>query len=181
VNPSERVSALLAEARQGRQALKRVGALLDGEPSLKAWVVQVAREAGVDLPDEAATWPGKKLARRAQGREGAARARKNPIRRDEGFRCVACGADVPPHGRTARDHCPFCLTGLHVDGDVPGDRASSCGGRLDPVGVHRASGRWVLEYRCATCGATRRNRVLLDGDPPDDWERVATLASGASS
>ncbi len=178
VEPTDRALALLEEASGGRQALKRVGALLDAEPELKQRFIAAARHTGVALPDEAVQWPGKKLARRARGREQAARTRKNPIHRDEGFTCVACGREVPPHGRTARDHCPFCLAGLHVDADVPGDRASSCGGRLDPVAVHRESGRWILEYRCSTCGQTRRNRVLMDGSPPDDWAKVTHIARG---
>ncbi|MEZ4319130.1 MAG: RNHCP domain-containing protein [Myxococcota bacterium] len=167
-------------AASSRGAQKRLGAELDGaDPSLKHAVADLARSRGVDLPDDAHEWPGKKLLRRAQGLEDASQVRRNPIRRDEAFTCVACHAEVPAHGRSARDHCPFCLSGLHVDGDVPGDRASECGGVLVAVRVHREKGRWILEYRCERCSAVRRNQVLLDGDPPDDWAKVSALASHA--
>ena len=173
--------ALLDEAAGGRIALKRAARVLDTAGSdLKRAVRDLARARGVELPDEAVTWPGKKLLRRAQGREAEARVRRNPIQRDEAFRCVGCGRDVPPHGRSARDHCPYCLVGLHVDAEVPGDRASPCGGILDPIAVHREAGRWILAYRCRSCGAERRNQVLMDGDPPDDWEKVTTLAGRIS-
>ena len=50
---------------------------------------------------------------------------------------------------------PFCLHGLHVD-DVPGDRASTCGGVLVPEGF-AIEGRAgvVITYGCAKCGAVR--------------------------
>ncbi|MCB9678536.1 MAG: RNHCP domain-containing protein [Alphaproteobacteria bacterium] len=176
---NERAAALL-DAAHNRSLYKTLGAELDAAgPELKRAVAGLARARGVDLPDDAETWPGKKLLRRARGLDALAQVRKNPIRRDEAFTCVRCGASVPPHGRSARDHCPFCLAGLHVDGDVPGDRASDCGGLLEPVAVHREKGRWILEYRCQLCGATRRNQVLLDGEPPDDWARVSSLAGAA--
>lgn len=175
----ERARALL-DASVDRAACKRLGAELDASGAeLKRAVIALAGARGVELPADAADWPGKKLLRRARGRDGEAQVRKNPIRRDEGFTCVRCGAEVGPHGRSARDHCPHCLVGLHVDGDVPGDRASPCGGVLEPVSATRQSGRWVIAYRCVRCGATRRNQVLEDGDPPDAWERVVSLVSGS--
>ncbi len=81
-----------------------------------------------------------------------------------------------------RNHCPYCLHSLHVDVN-PGDRASDCGGVLEPVAaLHSGSKGWVLVHRCRTCGAERRNRAALD-DPtcPDDYERIVALASGAPS
>ncbi len=167
--------AAMVEQARTRSACKRLGAKLDADPRLKTALLHWARARGVDLPDDAVRWPGKRLLRRARGREQAARIRRNPIARDEAFRCVACGRDVPPHGRSARDHCPYCLTGLHVDRLTPGDRASSCGGQLRPTGVERRGGRWMIAYTCARCGARRTNQVLLDGDPPDDWGRVVAL------
>lgn len=168
--------ALIASA-QTRGDCKRLGALLDQDQALKNAVVTVARKRGVDLPDDAHQWPGKRLLRRARGREDAARERTNPIARDESFVCVRCGAAIPPHGRSARDHCPYCLVGLHVDAVTPGDRASSCGGELEPVRACQENGRWLIVYRCLGCGAERRNQVLMDGDPPDDWKRVVQLSS----
>lgn len=170
-----RARALLDGARS-RGALRRLGAELDRDPELKAAVLAEGRRRGVELPDAAVAWPGKRLARLARGREADARTRTNPIARDEAFTCVHCSADVPPHGRTARDHCPRCLHGLHVD-VVPGDRAADCGGVLVPVGVERRGAAYVLAFTCASCGAQRANRALLDGADPDDWERIVALAA----
>lgn len=122
----------------------------------------------MELPDDAVDWPAKRLLRRARGREEEARRRTNPVARDEAFVCAHCGLDVPPHGRTARDHCPRCLRSLHVD-VVPGDRAAGCGGLLDPYELERRGDDLRIRYRCRRCGAVKVNRALLDGDPPDDW------------
>ena len=37
-------------------------------------------------------------------------------------------------GSDHRNHCPNCLSSLHVD-EEPGDRASDCGGIMEPVAV----------------------------------------------
>ena len=42
-----------------------------------------------------------------------------------------------PAGTQHRNHCPNCLTSLHLDNE-PGDRAADCGGQMEPVAV------WVL-------------------------------------
>jgi len=173
----DRVNELL-DAHLSRGALKRQAAALDASAELRRAVLDEAARRGVQLPDEAASWPGKRLLRRARAREVQARRRENPISRDEAFRCAHCGADVPAHGRTARDHCPHCLRSLHVD-VVPGDRAAECGGILDPVRVEALGGEaWRIHYRCRACGAERVNRALLDGDPPDDWKLVVALSAG---
>ncbi len=173
-----RARALLAEASRLRGgALKRLAAQLDGDLALRSELATAARAAGAELPDDADGWPAKKLLRRALAREDAAQVRRNPIARDEAFVCAHCGAAVPPHGRTARDHCPACLRSAHVD-VVPGDRASDCGGVLHPVGLELRGDRAVIAYRCERCGAARRNRVLDDGEPPDDPKAVRALSAG---
>lgn len=172
-----RAAALVEASERGRRELKRLGGWLDGDGRhLRAAVVALAVSRGVELADDAIDWPGKRLLRRAQARETAARVRTNPIPRDEDFVCVHCGRDVPAHGRTARDHCPWCLRSCHVD-VVPGDRAASCGGRLDPVSVVLAGDRVVLHYRCAACGAEKVNRAVLDGEVPDDWSAIVALSA----
>lgn len=96
------------------------------------------------------------------------------------FTCAVCGAEVPPlAGGGYRNHCPACLHSLHVDVN-PGDRASDCGGVLEPVAVERSGKKgWVIVHRCRRCGAVRRNRAALD-DPetPDDYDTLVALASG---
>lgn len=175
----ERARALVAAADGGRGQVKQLAAWLDakGDEALRAAIVQVGRERGAELPDEAAAWPAKRLLRLARGLEDEAQTRRNPIRRDEAFTCAHCGAEVPAHGRTARDHCPRCLRSLHVDA-VPGDRAAGCGGVLDPVSISLVAGKPVIHYRCRACGAEKVNQALLDGDPPDDWALISALSAG---
>jgi hypothetical protein len=169
---SARAEALLAAA-ETRGDIKALGRWLDGEgAALRA--VLLARLAEGDVEE---ALPGKKLLRRALAREADAQVLRSPIARDEGFTCLHCGANVPPHGRTARDHCPRCLRSVHVD-VVPGDRAADCGGVLHPFAVELRGEDVVLRFRCARCGATRHNRALRDGDPPDDWAAIVRLSAG---
>jgi hypothetical protein len=94
------------------------------------------------------------------------------------FTCVSCGCSVQPlTNGSVRNHCPQCLHSLHVD-EFPGDRASGCGGILEPVGVEQSPKKgWVVVHCCQKCGALRRNKAALD-DPlqPDDWMAIVTLS-----
>ena len=104
-----------------------------------------------------------RLLRRAAGREVEARTRSNPITINEGFRCKHCAFDVPPApGSLVRNHCPRCLRSLHVDGEVPGDRESPCGGLMDPENPTLSEGEFRITHRCRSCGFTRRNRLATD-------------------
>lgn len=85
----------------------------------------------------------------------------------ESFTCKACGALVTPEdaGSRHRNHCPRCLSSVHVD-NRPGDRASLCGGTMDPIGVWvRKDGEWALIHRCRACGALSSNRIAADDNP----------------
>ena len=103
-----------------------------------------------------------------QRAEGWAIARKTE---NTGFTCAHCGADVEPLPTgSCRNHCPRCLWSLHVD-NVPGDRASGCGGSMQAIGVdYRAAKGFVVVHRCARCGAERRNKAA-----PDDVEALIEL------
>ena len=84
------------------------------------------------------------------------------------FVCQVCGALVVCQnaGSRHRNHCPFCLSSVHLD-HVPGDRASCCGGIMDPVGVWvRKNGEWALIHRCRKCGVFHSNRIAADDNPP---------------
>jgi len=62
---------------------------------------------------------------------------------------------------------------------VPGDRASTCEGLMEPVALEGSGSKgWCLVHVCAACGATRRNRTAED-DPrqPDDWDRMVEISS----
>ncbi len=142
---------LLEEASRGRRSLKRVAGELEADPARR---LAFARALG--LPED---WPAKKLLRHGLDRSGSAQIRRNPIRRDEGFTCVFCDAEVPRGGARVRDHCPHCLHSLHVD-VVPGDRAADCGGLLEPVALDGP----VIHFRCQVCGHGHRNRAHEEDD-----------------
>lgn len=85
----------------------------------------------------------------------------------ETFICKVCGSTVAPEGAGSshRNHCPHCLSSLHVD-NQPGDRACLCQGIMEPIGVWvRKNGEWALIHRCRTCGALSANRVAADDNP----------------
>ena len=83
------------------------------------------------------------------------------------FLCAFCGKSVPAAGSGTRhrNHCPHCLSSVHLD-DVPGDRGAHCGGVMDAVGVWvREGGEWAILHRCRICGAFHSNRVAADDNP----------------
>jgi len=80
------------------------------------------------------------------------------------FTCKVCGALVKPlaEGGGNRNHCPQCLSSVHLDVN-PGDRAAACGGIMDPIGVWaKKNGEWAVIHRCRTCGALSANRIASD-------------------
>ncbi|MDU4785837.1 MAG: RNHCP domain-containing protein [Butyricicoccus sp.] len=86
---------------------------------------------------------------------------------DDSFICRVCGRPVVPAGAGSdhRNHCPNCLSSLHVD-DEPGDRAADCGGIMDAIGVWvRKNGEWAVIHRCRRCGVLHSNRVAADDNP----------------
>lgn len=95
------------------------------------------------------------------------------------FTCGHCGLQVQPlQNGSVRNHCPGCLHSRHLD-VLPGDRASTCGGDMVPVGVeHSGKKGWLIVHRCAECGHTGRNRAALD-DPgqPDDFDVLVALST----
>ena len=50
--------------------------------------------------------------------------------------------------------------------ETPGDRASDCGGQMEPVAVWvKKNGEWAVIHRCARCGKLSANRVAADDNP----------------
>lgn len=85
----------------------------------------------------------------------------------ESFTCKVCGELVVPEGAGSRhrNHCPRCLSSVHVD-DQPGDRASLCHGTMEPVSVWvRKDGEWAIIHRCRDCGTLSSNRIGADDNP----------------
>ena len=96
---------------------------------------------------------------------------KNFIRKKENFVCQKCGEETKGDGYT--DHCPNCLWGKHVDEVIPGDRASDCGGLMEPIRVIYEKEEYKIEYRCMKCGHEFRVR---SGDG-DNREKLITLVT----
>lgn len=88
---------------------------------------------------------------------------KNFIMKDEEFTCINCGKLVNKLNYTARDHCPYCLTSLHVDIN-PGDRLNTCHGLLVPVGVEKFKDSYKIIYKCNKCGISHKNIMARDDD-----------------
>ncbi len=85
----------------------------------------------------------------------------------DSFTCKQCGRLVVSAGAGSdhRNHCPNCLSSLHVDIE-PGDRASDCGSLMEPVAVWvRKNGEWAIIHRCRRCGKLSSNRVAADDNP----------------
>lgn len=81
---------------------------------------------------------------------------------DKGFTCLHCGAGVKPLNYTSREHCPECLTSIHVDVN-PGDRANECRGLLLPIGVSLSNQKgYIIEYQCTSCGQRHNNKAAND-------------------
>ncbi|HLI90635.1 MAG TPA: RNHCP domain-containing protein [Ktedonobacteraceae bacterium] len=90
------------------------------------------------------------------------------------FKCRHCHRFVcpPASGSQHRNHCPFCLFSRHVDDRRPGDRLSTCGASMQPIGsFQRPGGEYVIIHRCDGCGFERFNRIAAD----DDFDLVLSL------
>lgn len=82
------------------------------------------------------------------------------------FTCKVCGRQVVPEGAGSshRNHCPNCLSSLHVDIE-PGDRESDCGGIMEPVSV------WV---RKTVNGLLFTAAGAAEAFLPTGWRRTTT-------
>lgn len=93
------------------------------------------------------------------------------------FVCQNCKREVLPiPNGSYRNHCPFCLFSLHVDGEVPGDRKNSCKGLMEPTGIryHTKKG-FHLIHRCTRCGTYRHNVICEGKCQPDNRELIQEL------
>ena len=82
-------------------------------------------------------------------------------RTKEDFVCEHCGASVTGNGYT--NHCPTCLWSKHVDVD-PGDRASLCGGAMQPIGLDVTGAGEKIVHQCERCGFIRRQEATKHDD-----------------
>ena len=93
----------------------------------------------------------------------------------ESFICKSCGRAVAPlsSGGSQRNHCPYCLSSLHVD-IITGDRRSGCRGIMTPISIWIQKNReWSVIHRCENCGVIRTNRIAAD----DNEMLLFTLAA----
>ena len=91
--------------------------------------------------------------------------KKHPCK--DSFTCSVCGRLVTAEGAGVnhRNHCPNCLSSLHLDNE-PGDREADCGGIMDAVAVWvRKNGEWAIIHRCRRCGKLSSNCAAADDNP----------------
>jgi len=103
---------------------------------------------------------------------------KRFTKNDNSFICQNCGREVEPLGYTSRNHCPFCLCSVHLDVN-PGDRASDCGGLMEPVSaVPDPKKGFIIIHRCTKCGEIRRNKAAHEAkNQPDDMRLIIELTA----
>lgn len=94
---------------------------------------------------------------------------KHFLKKVENFVCEHCGTRVGGTGYT--NHCPRCLYSKHVDLDIPGDRASICGGLMKPIAIVIKADTKTLTHRCLKCGKVMKNKV----SPEDSFEEMLKL------
>ena len=90
----------------------------------------------------------------------------------ENFTCVVCGTEVKGNGYT--NHCPECLSSLHVDIN-PGDRACECHGVMLAEKLEHKNGHDYIVHKCVKCGHVRRNKT----SPNDNFEALLALSHQA--
>jgi len=97
---------------------------------------------------------------------------------DSGFICIHCGREVLPLGYSSRNHCPFCLSSIHID-DNPGDRAADCLGELEPVKVVTDPKKgYIIIHRCKKCGAVKRCKAAHEAPvQPDNIDLIIKLTA----
>jgi len=92
------------------------------------------------------------------------------IKHNQEFVCRQCGAKVPLHQSSSRDHCHQCLFSLHVD-VYPGDRKNRCRGVLEPIGIIIKKGKQQVVYKCRKCYKDTLNIIAED----DNREKIIEL------
>ncbi|OGM11771.1 hypothetical protein A2Z22_04335 [Candidatus Woesebacteria bacterium RBG_16_34_12] len=96
---------------------------------------------------------------------------KHFIKVTEDFICINCGEKVKGSGFT--NHCPVCLYSLHIDEGIPGDRKSSCGGLMKPIGIDKKGEIFILIHQCGKCGKVMKNKA----SEKDNFEEILKLSS----
>jgi len=83
---------------------------------------------------------------------------------NECFTCIHCGKEISQAVKTCRNHCPYCFVSRHVDGAIPWDRATSCGGTMYPIS-YEIKNWWIkICFQCKQCGKIHRNKRADDDE-----------------
>lgn len=90
---------------------------------------------------------------------------------DNNFICEYCEKEVNKLIYTSRDHCPHCLYSKHVDIN-PGDRANTCKGLLEPIGIEKFKDTFKIIYKCKKCSEIHKNIIAND----DDFNKIIDLS-----
>src|SRR5689334_16401676 len=91
----------------------------------------------------------------------------------EDFVCEKCGHEVKGNGYT--NHCPECLWSKHVDIN-PGDRAHTCGGMMEPIGVKKKGEEYIILHKCTKCGLEKPNKAI----PEDNFQMLIQVSAESS-
>jgi len=83
---------------------------------------------------------------------------------NEEFICIHCGKFVPVARRTCRNHCPYCFVSIHLDEQLPGDRASTCGWIMYPIEYELSNWIVKIKFKCSKCGHIHKNKAAEDDD-----------------
>ena len=99
---------------------------------------------------------------------------------NENFNCAVCQKEVKPHPSSCRNHCPFCLSSLHLDIN-PGDRASECKGVMKAISYQLHSKKGIMiTHKCTKCSEIKVNRASHEIDiQPDDYSQILALSTKA--
>lgn len=92
------------------------------------------------------------------------------IKNVERFTCECCGTQVEGNGYT--NHCQECLWSKHVDVN-PGDRASDCGGMMEPISIEKKGGEYNILHKCQKCGFERINRAVKE----DNFDMIIQISA----
>ena len=80
---------------------------------------------------------------------------------DSPFVCAFCGKQVSPLGYESRNHCPYCLYGVHAD--VGSEHP--CRGLQHPVDIDEDVVGYKITYECTKCGKISINKTADDDSP----------------
>ena len=83
---------------------------------------------------------------------------------NESFTCIGCGKQISQAAKTCRNHCPHCFVSLHVDGEIPGDRATTCGWLMYPIAYEIRNWQLKICFQCKKFEKTHRNKRADDDE-----------------